>query len=66
MTLTEIKTAISLGYKVHWSNPAYVIILDSVGQYLIHCKINDYYIGLTWLDGVTLNGEEHDFYIGEL
>jgi hypothetical protein len=24
---------------------------------------NDYTIGLTWLDGVTLNGDEKDFYI---
>ena len=35
------------------------VIKDKIGQFLIVCKTG-YCIGLTWKDGVTLNGE--DFY----
>ena len=36
------------------------MIKDSVGQYLIRCNLNGSCIGLTWLDGVTMNGDEAD------
>jgi hypothetical protein len=62
MTLEQIKQAIAAGVPVHWSNSAYDVILDSVGQYLIRCNLNDSYIGLTWRDGVTMNGKEEDFF----
>jgi hypothetical protein len=65
MNLEQIKQAIARGDKVHWSNSAYGVIVDSVGQYLIHCNLNDSYIGLTWRDGVTMNGKEDDFFIME-
>lgn len=63
MTLNEIKQAIEQGNTVHWSNKAYVVIKDSVGQYLIKCNLNDSCIGLTWLDGVTMNGKESEFFV---
>jgi hypothetical protein len=63
MTLQEIKQAIKDSLAVRWSNNAYEVILDSKGEYLIHCTLNDNYIGLTWRDGETLNGDEKDFYI---
>lgn len=63
MNLDQIKNAIANGQKVYWSNETYEVILDSIGQYLIKCKTNDYCIGLTWQDGATLNGEEKDFFI---
>jgi hypothetical protein len=63
MNLEQIKQASARGDKVHWSNSAYEVIVDSVGQYLIHCNLNDSYIGLTWRDGVTMNGKENDFYL---
>jgi len=62
MTLEQIKQAIEDGKKVYWSNPAYEVIKDKIGQYLIHCTLNNHYIGLTWRDGVTLNGKEEDFF----
>jgi hypothetical protein len=65
MNLEQIKQAVAQGYPVHWSNTAYEVILDNVGQYLIRCSLNDSCIGLTWLDGVTMNGEEEEFFLGE-
>jgi hypothetical protein len=35
------------------------------GDYVIVHQDNLHGIGLTWNDGVTLNGKEEDFYIGE-
>ena len=61
MTLEEIKDAVNSGRKVYWHNPAYEVIVDSIGQWLIHCNMNDSYIGLTWRDGITLNGKESEF-----
>lgn len=63
MTLEQIKAAIAEGKKVHWSNRAYEVIKDSLGQYLIICRLNDHAIGLTWRDGITLNGKEKDFFV---
>lgn len=65
MTLAEIKQAIAEGKKVHWSNEIYQVIKDSNGQYLIECISNKNCTGLTWNDGVTLNGKPEDFYIRE-
>jgi hypothetical protein len=65
MNLEQIKHAIAQGNKVHWSNSAYDVIVDSVGQYLIKCNLNDSCIGLTWRDGVTMNGKEDDFFTME-
>ena len=63
MTLQEIKQAIEQGKKVNWSNNLYEVIKDKNNEYLIHCKGNGHCIGLTWRDGVTMNGNEKDFYI---
>ena len=63
MNLNEIKQAISEGKTVHWSNSAYQVVKDDKGQYFITCNQNGYSIGLTWADGLTLNGKEKDFYI---
>ncbi len=65
MTLDQIKTAISEGKKVCWNNSAYEVIKDSIGQYLILCPDNGSCVGLTWKDGVTLNGKETEFYTQE-
>lgn len=67
MNLTEIKAAIAEGKKVFWSTSAYEVIKDTCGQYLIGYGIgsrNENYIGLTWLNGITLNGKEDEFFIG--
>jgi hypothetical protein len=63
MNLAQIKTAIAEGKTVNWKNASYVVIKDNLGQYFIRCDINQHHIGLTWLDGETLNGKEEDFFI---
>ena len=62
MNLQQIKQAIADGKQVFWASPAYSVIRDKCDKYLIHCTINNSYIGLTWLDGVTLNGKEEEFF----
>lgn len=64
MNLAQIKAAIESGKRVFWSNRAYEVIKDNVGQWLIICHLNDHCIGLTWLDGTTMNGNENEFFIG--
>ena len=65
MTLQEIKDAVKAGKTVHWASRAYVVECDNIGQWLIHCTSNDNYIGLTWRDGVTMNGRPEEFFVGE-
>ena len=60
MTLQEIKTALDSGKTVHWLSDNYIV----TGDLLIKCVSNGHCIGLTWMDGVTLNGKECDFYLG--
>jgi hypothetical protein len=73
MTLDQIKAAVREGRVVHWSNPRYTVTL-SIGrrtgeeQWLIVCdaatdRANA--IGLTWLDGVTMNGKPEAFYLAD-
>lgn len=63
MTLEQIKAAVIAGYVVNWSNNGYVVNCDSKDNWFILCTKNDTYIGLTWQDGVTLNGKPDQFYI---
>lgn len=63
MNLKQIKQAIADGQIVHWGNDGYRVIKDSIDQYMIQCTSNNHCIGLTWLDGTTLNGKESEFYI---
>ena len=60
MTLSEILKALNEGKKVFWFDKGYKVTKDS-----ITCIKNNDSIGLTWLDGITLNGKESDFFIGE-
>ena len=62
MTLEEIQRAVDCGKTVHWSNTAYRVIHDSIGQWLVKCDLNDHCIGLTHKDGVTMNGEPDEFF----
>lgn len=63
MTLDQIKAAVEAGKTVHWANDVYVVIKDKLGQWFIQCVPNKHYVGLTWRDGITLNGEPEEFYI---
>jgi hypothetical protein len=62
MNLQEIKAAVKAGKTVYCGNEAYVVI-EAKGQWLIRCLLNDYCIGLTWLDGTTMNGKPEEFYV---
>lgn len=64
MTLQEIKEAVDAGKTVCWSNKGYKVVKGS-SQYLIKYIQNNHCIGLTWQDGVTLNGKEDEFFISE-
>lgn len=65
MTLEEIKSAVKAGKIVHWVNESYIVTVDKLDQWFIVFTTNQSVIGLTWRDGVTLNGKESEFYIGE-
>jgi len=63
MSLSDIKTALNNGYKVYWANKGYEVIKDSIGQYLIHCTMNDTYVGLTKVNGSFRNGDQEQFFM---
>ena len=46
MTYDEIVKVIDSGMNVCWSHIGYKVIKDSIGQYLIHCTMNDTCVGL--------------------
>jgi hypothetical protein len=63
MNLEEIKNAVDRGLPVCWSHDAYDVLKNSKGWYYIKCNRNNNITGLTWRDGVTMNGKECDFFI---
>ena len=63
MNLDEIKAAVLAGKTVHWATPVYTVICDSIGQWLIKCSFNGHCWGLTWRDGVTVNGKPEEFFV---
>jgi|TARA_R100000084_G_C4532390_1_gene91774 oligoribonuclease (3'-5' exoribonuclease) len=66
MTLQEIQAAVMAGQTVHWENTAYVVkYAPHIDEFLIYCLLNDTCIGLTWKDGVTMNGKEDQFFMVE-
>lgn len=66
MKLAEIRRAVDEGLMVHWQNREYEVIRSSMHpSYLIRSRATGHCIGLTWADGVTLNGKEEDFFIGD-
>ena len=66
MKLAEIRRAVDEGLMVHWQHREYEVIRSSMHpSYLIRSTATGHCIGLTWADGVTLNGKEEDFFIGD-
>ena len=63
MTLNEIKNAVLAGKTVHWSTTAYAVKYNDQGGFNIVYTPDGNCIGLTWRDGVTLNGNENEFFI---
>lgn len=68
LTAQQIREAVDAGKTVTCNDDAYEVIKDNVGQYLIHFKGSDYYIGLTGMEGTEyaehLNGS--NFVIGAI
>lgn len=71
MNLSEIQSAVRSGKTVHCANTGYKVVLtimrDGSEQWLVGWNVGgrgENYIGLTWRDGVTLNGKPEDFFIG--
>lgn len=65
MNAKEIKAAVLAGKVVYWVNGMYQVVCDACNQWFIVCNANGHAIGLTWRDGVTLNGEPEEFYTPE-
>jgi hypothetical protein len=66
MKLQDIKDAVLAGRTVHWKNAGYrVIYAPKLNDFLIRFDYNGDCIGLTWTNGVTMNGEEKDFFLSE-
>ena len=70
MTLTEIKNAVDRGEKVFYRHDGSIVekvfYTDTqVHDYHIVYKRNDFRVCLTWKDGITMNGKEEDFFIGD-
>ena len=64
MTLEEIKEAVNNGKTVHWATTHYTVHKYSEDCWdIVHS--GGHAIGLTWLNGITLNGKEEDFFIEE-
>ena len=65
MNAQEIRAAVEAGKTACWANRGYRVIDGGIAGYLIECQSNGHCIGLTWNDGVTLNGKPEEFHIGE-
>lgn len=68
MNVEQIKAAVDAGLTVHWAQTNYVVVKGKkqlADEYLIKCLGNDNVTGLTWKDGVTLNGKEEEFFLAE-
>ena len=67
MKLEEIKAAVRSGKKVCWASDIYEVKLhhfrDGSENWVVTCIPNNHSIGLTWRDGVTMNGKEEQFYV---
>lgn len=76
LTLQQIADAVDAGHTVHWRTTDYTVRKgpahqDAPGNYANPAlrytidHANGQSLGLTWRDGVTLNGKECDFYISD-
>jgi hypothetical protein len=54
-TADEIRAVVDTGRPVYCGNMGYIVLKDTIPQYLIHHIGTNYYIGLTHTDGQTLN-----------
>lgn len=65
MNLAEIKAAVDQGKQVFWTNSLYQVVQSGTGSYDIVNNLgrdDEFRIGLTWTDGVTMNGKPEEFF----
>ncbi len=65
MNIEQVKEAIAQGKTVCVGSEAYQVKQAKNGLYNIVCKYNSNCVGLTWLDGKTLNCKESELFINE-
>ena len=66
MTLAEILRAVDEGLTVHWQDEGYVVErAPNGGNCVIRSLSTGHCIGLTWADGITLNGKAEEFFISD-
>ena len=68
MNLEQIKTAVDHGLIVHWKNGVYTVVKDSsaFSGYAVAYRlgtVQENRIGLTWSDGIRMNGRMEEFYV---
>ncbi len=63
MDIASIKAAVDAGQTVHWANHGYIVVKDSLGEYLIKYIPSGWCCGLTNRAGDKLNGKPSDFYL---
>jgi len=64
MTLQEIKDAVLSGKTVHWASTAYAVkYSERADDFNIVYTPDGNCIGLTWRDGVTMNGKPEEFFL---
>ncbi len=62
MTLAEIKEAVNKNIEVYYKSSNYVITRSGDEYYIMSLGGDEHTIGLTWMDGITMNGKEEDFF----
>ena len=64
MTLQEIKAAVLAGKTVHWASTAYAVkYSERADDFNIVYMPDGNCIGLTWRDGMTMNGKPEEFFL---
>ena len=52
-----------MGHRVFWKNRYYEVIKDAKEQYLLHCHLNDTYVGVFKTDGSLVEDQKEFFHI---
>lgn len=64
-TAAQIKRETLRGFQVYWANPGYRVHVDKLDQWFITFTPANHSIGLTWQDGVSMNGKPEQFFMLE-
>ena len=59
----NIKKVLEMGHRVFWKNRYYEVIKDAKEQYLLHCHLNDTYVGVFKTDGTLVEDSKEFFHV---